>query len=69
MYLHLDDYGRARVKANITEETSDLNTDSEEVKRKRVQKILSSSELDSSYNILPAHQNYKEGIAKVNSHT
>ncbi|XP_023311148.1 uncharacterized protein LOC108917953 [Anoplophora glabripennis] len=42
-----DDYGKARIKAKVAEDTSDLNSDdTEEIKRKRVQKILSSSESD-----------------------
>ncbi|CAH1153262.1 unnamed protein product [Phaedon cochleariae] len=59
-----DDYARARAKAKIAEETSDLNSDSEQVKRKRVQKILSSSESDSSYSILPSPPKIKKKNCK-----
>lgn len=44
-----DDYGRARNKARLAEDFSDLNSGNESnSKRKRIQKVLSSSSEDES---------------------
>lgn len=50
----LDDYMIARNKAKVAEETSDLNTadENETPRRKRVQKILSSSDSSSENDCL-----------------
>lgn len=49
LFLFIDDYMKVRAKAKIAEDTSDLNTEVDEnlmesKKRKRIQKVLSSSE-------------------------
>ncbi|KAK4886188.1 hypothetical protein RN001_002459 [Aquatica leii] len=62
-----DDYGKARLKTITAEETSDLNTDREETKRKRIQKVLSSSESDLSDTILPSPPKQKKTRQDIKS--
>ncbi|XP_050517960.1 uncharacterized protein LOC126892471 [Diabrotica virgifera virgifera] len=62
-----DDYIKARSKARIAEDTSDLNTEDEhQKKRKKVQKIFSSSEDESSNeNLIGAPPKIKKYVHKT----
>ncbi|KAF5300737.1 hypothetical protein FQR65_LT19314 [Abscondita terminalis] len=57
-----DDYGKARLKTRLAEETSDLNSDVDhQCRRKRAKKMLSSSdESDVSETILPSPPRQKK---------
>ncbi|XP_031331848.1 uncharacterized protein LOC116167192 isoform X2 [Photinus pyralis] len=62
------DYGIARQKAKVAENTSDLNTDTEDCnKRKRKKKIISSSESESSDTMLPSPPKLKNPKQKDHS--
>uniref|UniRef100_A0A1Y1LZX5 DUF4806 domain-containing protein n=2 Tax=Photinus pyralis TaxID=7054 RepID=A0A1Y1LZX5_PHOPY len=65
------DYLKARNKARIAENTSDINTEPEdvEVKRKRIQKILSSSEESIDDTILPPPPSISKYKAKKKTST
>lgn len=59
-----DDYMKARQKARTAEETSDLASEFETdaIKRKRIQKVLSSSEESIVESILPSPPKRRIGI-------
>ncbi|KAK5640180.1 hypothetical protein RI129_010991 [Pyrocoelia pectoralis] len=65
-----DDYMKARNKAKLAEETSDLDTGDENEpnfsKRKRVQRVLSSSEHSSNESQLPLPPNIKKFSKTIN---
>lgn len=70
MFLFSDDYLKARMKAKMAEDTSELNTDddnSNNQKRKRIQKVLSSSDDSMDESLLeppPKIKIYKQKVRK-----
>ncbi|XP_020299239.1 uncharacterized protein LOC109863392, partial [Pseudomyrmex gracilis] len=62
-----NDYSKARSKARVAEVTSDLNSEAEDItKRKRIQKRLSSSSSEESFDtlLLPSPPRLKKKITK-----